>query len=45
MLRLPLGEVILGVFEGQEIEAEEGAGAQIRALDALVQSLTGGGNG
>lgn len=36
---MPLDEVIRNVFEGQEIEAEDGAGAQIRVLNELMAKL------
>lgn len=45
VLRLPLDEVISCVFEGQEIEAEDGAGANIRALSALLAKMGGAENG
>lgn len=45
MLRLPLDETILAVFEGQEIEDDGGAGATIRALAALTSAMKGGDNG
>lgn len=42
MLRLPWDEIVRCVNEGQEIEADDGAGAQIRALSALTAALMGG---
>jgi hypothetical protein len=39
VLRMPLDEVIRNVFEGQEIEAEDGAGAQIRLLSELMARI------
>jgi hypothetical protein len=45
VLRMPWDEIVANVYEGQSIEADDGAGAQIKALDALAAALTGGSNG
>jgi hypothetical protein len=42
---MPWDEIVRGVWEGQEIEAEDGLGAQIRALSALTAAMMGGANG
>lgn len=39
VLRMPLDEVIRNVFEGQQIEDEDGAGAQIRLLNELMTKM------
>lgn len=39
VLRMPLDEVIRNVFEGQQIEDDDGAGAQIRLLHELMAKL------
>lgn len=36
---MPWDEIIRAVHEGQEIEAEDGAGAQIRLLNALMAKM------
>lgn len=40
---MPWTEIVISVFEGQEIEDADGAGAQIRALDALAALIGGSG--
>jgi hypothetical protein len=41
VMRLPWDEIVRCVYEGQEIEADDGAGAQIKALTALTTALMG----
>lgn len=36
---MPLDEVVRNVFEGQQIEDEDGAGAQIRLLNDLLAKV------
>lgn len=39
VLRLPFDEVVACVFEGQRIEDEDGAGATVRAIEALAARI------
>jgi hypothetical protein len=36
---MPWDEIVLAVHEGQEIEAQDGAGAQIELLSAVLARL------
>lgn len=42
---MPWDEIVRSVFEGQEIEAEDGLGAQIKALSALTAAMMGRADG
>ena len=41
VLTLPWGEILRCVYEGQRIEGEDGAGAQVRALATLTALIRG----
>jgi len=41
---MPWPEIVISVFEGQEIEDADGAGAQIRLLDRLASMMGGAGD-